>query len=177
MVLLSVFLRRFRWALEGFFFLWTMTGSPVSSKELSSCGRVPTRGPSSECSLFHSSPSSVIRRGHEGWGVPGLVASYDIWPGDRVGLFEAPEPIRGDSMSYSTSCPISTGICVHLRAGKPSSMSVKWEPASAKKAKAGMVRSVCKQTRGCAMPYVHEHFWSGSPKKRHHIECPHIYLV
>jgi len=53
-------------------------GSPVSCKELSSCGRVPTRGPSSECFLFHSSPSSVIRWGHEGWGVPGLVASYDI---------------------------------------------------------------------------------------------------
>jgi len=37
------------------------TGSPVSCKELSSCGRVPTRGSSSECFFFHSSPSSVIR--------------------------------------------------------------------------------------------------------------------
>jgi len=45
-----------------------MTGSPVSCKELSSCGRVPTRGPSSEWSLFHSSPSSVIRWGQGGWG-------------------------------------------------------------------------------------------------------------
>jgi len=82
-----LFLRHLRWAPEGFFFLWTMTGSPVSSKELSSCGRVPTRGPSSECSLFHSSPSSVIGWGHGGWGVPGLVASYNIRPGDSVGLF------------------------------------------------------------------------------------------
>jgi len=37
----SCFLWRFRRAPEGFFFLWTMTGSPVSCKELSSCGRVP----------------------------------------------------------------------------------------------------------------------------------------
>jgi len=89
------FLRRFHWAPEGFFFLWTMTGSPVSCKELSSCGRVPTRGPSSECSLFHSSPSLVIRWSRGGWGVLGLVASYDIRPGDGVGLFWAPEPTRG----------------------------------------------------------------------------------
>jgi len=27
--------------------------------------------------------------------VPGLVAFYDIWPEDGVGLFSAPEPIRG----------------------------------------------------------------------------------
>jgi len=81
------FLKRFRWAPKGFFFLWTMTGSPVSCKELSSCGRVPTRGPSSEFSFFHFSPSSVIWWGHGGWGVPGLVAFHDIGPGDRVGLF------------------------------------------------------------------------------------------
>jgi len=89
------FLKHFRWAPEGFFFLWTMTGSLVSCKELSSCERVPTRGPSSECSLFHSSPSSVIRWGHKGWGVPGLVASYNIQPGDGVGLFKALEHTRG----------------------------------------------------------------------------------
>jgi len=83
----SCFLWRFHQAPERFFFLWTMTGLPVSCKELSSCGRVPTRGPSSEYSLFHSSPSSVIRWGHGGWGVSGLVASYDIRPGDGVGLF------------------------------------------------------------------------------------------
>jgi len=83
----SCFLSCFRWAPRGFFFLWTMTGWSVSCKELSSCRRVPTRGPSSECSLFHSSPSSVITCSQGGWGVPGLVASYDIWPGDRVGLF------------------------------------------------------------------------------------------
>jgi len=64
----SGFLWSFRRAPEGFFLLWTMSGSPVSCKELSSCGRVPTRGPSSECSLFHSSLSSVIRWGHTGWG-------------------------------------------------------------------------------------------------------------
>jgi len=67
---------------------------------LSSCGRVPTRGPSSKCSLFHSSPSSVIRRGHGGWGVPGLITSYDIQPGDGVGLFEAPEPTRDTCATY-----------------------------------------------------------------------------
>jgi len=83
----SCFLWHFCWTPEGFFFLWTMTGSPVSCKEPSSYGRVPTRGPSSECSLFLSSTSSVIRWGHGGWGVPGLVASYDIQPGDGVGLF------------------------------------------------------------------------------------------
>jgi len=83
----SCFFWRFRRAPEGFFFLWTMTGSPVRCKELSSCGRVPTRGPSFECSLFYSSPSSVIRWGHGGWGVPGLAASYDIRLGDGVGLF------------------------------------------------------------------------------------------
>jgi len=76
-------------SLHKFLFLTNLTGSPVSCKGLSSCGRVPTRGPSSICSLFHasSSLSSVIRWGHEGWGVPGLVASYDIWPGNGVGLF------------------------------------------------------------------------------------------
>jgi len=31
--------------------------------------------------------------------VPGLVASYDIWPGDGVGLFYALEPTWGD-LSY-----------------------------------------------------------------------------
>jgi len=71
---------------EGFFFLWTMTGSPVTS-------------------LFHSSPSSVIRWRHGGWGVPGLVASYDIQPGDGVGLFQTKKPTLG--------CPADH--CPHLR--------------------------------------------------------------
>jgi len=83
----SSFLWRFHRAPEGFFFFQTMTGSPVSCKKPSSCGRVPIRGPSSKCSLFHFSPSSVISWGHGGWGVPGLVASYNIQPGNGVRLF------------------------------------------------------------------------------------------
>jgi len=31
---------------------------------------------------------------HGGWGVPGLVAFYDIRPGNEVGLLYAPEPTR-----------------------------------------------------------------------------------
>jgi len=92
----SCFLWRFRRAPEGFFFLWSMTGSPVSCKELSSCARVPTRGPSSECSLFHSSPSSVIKWGHRGWRVPGLVASYDIRPGEEW-VYSKPRNPHGEN--------------------------------------------------------------------------------
>jgi len=63
----SSFIWRFHRAPEGFFFLRTVTGLPVSCKELSSCERVRTSGPSSECSLFHSSPSSEIKWGHGGF--------------------------------------------------------------------------------------------------------------
>jgi len=66
----SCFLWLFRRAPEGFFFLWTTTGSPVSCKELSSCGRFPTRGPSSECSLFtpvHHSNQMRPRRLRGAW--------------------------------------------------------------------------------------------------------------
>jgi len=61
------FLRRFPWVPESFFFFepWLVR---LSAPELSSCRRVHTRGPSSECSLFHFSPSPVIRWGHRGWG-------------------------------------------------------------------------------------------------------------
>jgi len=34
--------------------------------------------------------------------VPGLVAFYDIRPGDGVGLFLAPEPTRGDRIMAAT---------------------------------------------------------------------------
>jgi len=58
----SCFLWRFHRAPEGFFFLWTMTGSPVSCKELSSYGRVPTRGPSSESLQILTSGQSNLTK-------------------------------------------------------------------------------------------------------------------
>jgi len=36
---------------------------------------------------FYSRPSALIRWGHGGWVVPGLVTFSDIWPGDGEGLF------------------------------------------------------------------------------------------
>jgi len=46
--------------------------------------------------------------------VPGLVASYDIRPGDGVGLFYAPEPTRGftstkllKSLNVATDCIVN----------------------------------------------------------------------
>jgi len=46
--------------------------------------------------------------------VSGLVASYDIRQGDRVGLFYAPEPTRGSFCTYSALLIIPWLLLVSL---------------------------------------------------------------